>query len=227
VARNYERTWDIIAMSNDLGIPLQINTTITPANFEQIDTLACQLAGPRIVLWSVFFLVPVGRAASGQRITAEQYEAAFAKLLRHSLLQPYAIKTIEAPHYRRFTWESLLHAEWREVLSDIVKRDLFRRLTQGINDGNGTIFVSHVGLIHPSGFLPIVCGMFPLDNVVDVYEKSDVFRGLRDADRLEEKCKVCEYRHVCGGSRARAYAVTGNLYAQEPDCNYLPATWPS
>ena len=224
VAGSYDRTWDMIAMSKDLRIPLQINTTITPANFEQIDVLADQLAGPQIVLWSVCFPVPVGRAAFSPRITADQYEEAFAKLWRHSRQQPYFIKTTEAPHYRRFILDTLLHAEWREVLAAVDRRNLLPRLTRGINDAQGTIFVSHAGLIHPNEFLPIVCGMFPADHLVDVYQKSDVFRELRDVERLKGKCKICEYRHVCGGSRARAYATSGDLFAQEPDCNYLPTT---
>ena len=85
------------------------------------------------------------------------------------------------------------------------------------------MFVGHTGIIHPSGFLPIVCGIFPLKRVVNVYQNSPVFRALREPDSLEGKCQVCEFRHICGGSRARAYAVTGNLLAQEPDCVYQQA----
>ncbi len=92
----------------------------------------------------------------------------------------------------------------------------------GVNHGKGLMFVSHTGIIHPSGFMPIICGVFPLQHVVQVYHDSPIFRGLRDADRLEGKCRQCEFRHLCGGSRARAYAVTGNPFAQEPDCAYVP-----
>ena len=84
------------------------------------------------------------------------------------------------------------------------------------------MFVSHVGMIHPSGFLPVACGAFPENHVVDVYQHSPVFQNLRNADHLHGKCGVCEYRNICGGSRARAYALTGDLYAQEPDCVYTP-----
>jgi len=84
------------------------------------------------------------------------------------------------------------------------------------------MFVSHTGLIHPSGFLPVVCGMFPFNHLVDVYQNSPIFQYLRDANQLQGKCRACEYRHICGGSRARAYAVTGDLYAQAPDCSYVP-----
>jgi radical SAM protein len=225
VPGSYDRTWEIIATANDLRIPLQINTTLSPANFDEIDEMAEQLAGPKITMWSVFFLVPVGRAASAPRLSAEQYEIAFAKLFHHSLCQPYAIKTTEAPHYRRFVLRQLLRGTLRGVVPMAKRRGLLHRVTLGTNDGKGIMFISHTGLIYPSGFLPIVCGLFPFDNLVDTYQRSPVFRGLRDAKRLEGKCKVCDYRSICGGSRARAYAVTGNLAAQEPDCNYLPMGW--
>ena len=227
VPGSYERTCDIMAMAKDLQIPLQINTTLTPANFGQINELAEQLAGPKIALWSVFFPVPVGRAATSSRLTMEQYEMAFATLWRHSLCQPYPIKTTAAPHFRRFVLRKLRRAEFRDVLSLSKRRGLLHRMTLGTNDGKGIMFISHVGLIHPGGFLPIVCGLFPFNNLVYTYQKSPVFRRLRDAERLEGKCKVCEYRNVCGGSRARAYAVTGNLRAQEPDCEYIPAAFVS
>jgi AdoMet-dependent heme synthase len=223
VPGSYDRTWDIMAMAKDLQIPLQINTTLTPANFEQLDQMAEQLARPKIVLWSVFFLVPVGRAAMSPRLTTEQYETAFDKLWRHSLRQPYLIKTTEAPHFRRFVLRKLLSGESRDALPMSKRQSLLHRMTVGTNDGKGILFVSHVGLIHPSGFLPIVCGLFPFNHLVYTYQKSPVFRRLRDAGRLEGKCKFCEYRQICGGSRARAYAVTENLDAQDPDCEYIPA----
>jgi radical SAM protein with 4Fe4S-binding SPASM domain len=95
-------------------------------------------------------------------------------------------------------------------------------MSAGVNDGNGVMFISHVGKIYPSGFMPMFCGRFPAAHVVKVYQNSPVFRSLRDVDRLEGKCSLCEFRQICGGSRARAYAVTGNPFAEEPDCAYVP-----
>jgi radical SAM protein with 4Fe4S-binding SPASM domain len=92
-----------------------------------------------------------------------------------------------------------------------------------INDGKGVMFVGYSGFLYPSGFLPIVCGKFPRDNVVRVYQDSALFRDLRDPNRLEGKCGVCEFRKICGGSRARACAVTGNPFAEEPDCVHIPS----
>jgi radical SAM protein with 4Fe4S-binding SPASM domain len=92
----------------------------------------------------------------------------------------------------------------------------------GLNDGKGVMFVSHTGLVHPSGFLPILCGMFPQTKLNHIYRNSPIFRRLRDASELTGKCGLCEYRHLCGGSRARAYALTGTPYAEEPDCSHIP-----
>ncbi len=220
---SYARTWQILDMVQDLGVPAQVNTTLTPRNFDQLDIMAEQLEKTRIVLWSAFFLVPVGRATDQRRLTDEQYEEAFAQLWRHSLDKPYRIKTTEAPHYRRFVLQQLRNRGWKGTAPQGMHRPINRWSSLGINDGKGIIFISHTGLIYPSGFLPVVCGRFPADDVVRVYQHAPVFRLLCDAHQLKGKCGICEYRHICGGSRARAYAVSGQLMAEEPDCIYQPA----
>ena len=216
VTGSYQRTLEILRDAANYGIPTQVNTTLTPANIDQIDAMADLLATLGISMWSVFFLVPVGRAADRTRLTSDEYEAAFGKFWQLSRRQRYAIKTTEAPHYRRYV---LQH---KEDAAEIDRHHSAQNWVRGINDGNGVMFISHAGLIHPSGFLPIVCGVFPLDHVVGVYQSSPIFRGLRDADRLEGKCRQCDFRRICGGSRARAYAVSGNVFAEEPDCSYVP-----
>jgi radical SAM protein with 4Fe4S-binding SPASM domain len=157
--------------------------------------------------------VPIGRARFAQRLTASQYEAAFQQLWRQSQRQSFAIKTAEAPHYRRFLIQR------RGMTGGASKTDY---VPLGVNDGKGVMFISHTGEIYPSGLLPLLSGKFPRDHVVAVYQESPSFRGLRDANRLEGQCKVCEFRNVCGGSRARAFAVTGNAFDEEPDCSYIP-----
>jgi radical SAM protein with 4Fe4S-binding SPASM domain len=99
------------------------------------------------------------------------------------------------------------------------------RAAKGVNDGDGFMFVSHRGEIYPSGFLPRSAGNVRVDDIVEVYRDHELFRALRDRDRLEGKCGVCEFRHVCGGSRARAYAMTGNVHASDALCAYQPLAW--
>lgn len=218
VTVSFERSLEILNDAKSLGLESQINTVLTPRNVDQIELMAARFAKFEIALWSVFFLVPVGRGDQLERLDAVQCEAAFEKLWLESLRQPYMVKTTEAPHYRRFAIQhQLLHRKRGEDPAT------HAFVPAGVNDGKGIMFVSHTGLVHPSGFLPIVCGVFPLQSVVKVYQESPIFVGLRDSSRLEGKCGRCEFRNICGGSRARAYAVTGNLFSQEPDCCYEPS----
>lgn len=216
---SFARSLEILDAARAAGVPAQVNTTLTPANYDQIEELSDLLAEHEIVLWSVFFLVPVGRARHSPRLTAAQNELAFARLWREAQRQPFPIKTTEAPHYRRYVIQHQLSQTPRPAR----RAGPLGYAPAGVNDGNGVMFVSHAGLIHPSGFLPVVCGIFPFQHIVSVYQESPIFQALRDADRLQGKCGECEFRRLCGGSRARAYAVTGDWLAQEPDCSYLPA----
>lgn len=217
VAGSFARSLQILAEAREAGIATQVNTTITPQNFGQIDRMAELLAAQEIAMWSVFFLVPIGRASYAPRLSAAECEAAFERIWRQSRLQRYAIKTTEAPHYRRF----VIQQESRKR-SPNARDKHSGYVPLGLNDGKGVMFISHTGEIYPSGFMPVLCGQYPAANLVRTYQDAPIFRALRDANRLEGKCKACEFRNVCGGSRARAYAVTGNPFAEEPDCAYVP-----
>jgi AdoMet-dependent heme synthase len=222
VPGSFARTLEVIADARAVGLPVQVNTTVARHNVLQLDAVAEGLAGLGIVLWSVFFLVPTGRARADQRLGAVECEAVFARLWRQAARQPYAIKTTEAPHYRRFALQQA-----RGKGKAAAPGTAGAVPAAGTNDGRGVMFVSHTGEIYPSGFLPVRCGQFPRDSVVRVYQESAVFRALRDANRLGGKCGACEYRHLCGGSRARSYALTGDPLAADPDCAYVPPAWAS
>ncbi|MBN2021234.1 MAG: TIGR04053 family radical SAM/SPASM domain-containing protein [Pirellulales bacterium] len=217
---SFARTMRMLADARELGLAVQVNTTITRRNFHQIDAIAELLAEQGIAMWAAFFLVPVGRGVEEQRIAPEQYEEAFERLWHHSRTKPYAVKTTEAPHYRRFVLER--GGDPLAGPGDASGRPAAHRAPLGVTDGKGVMFVNHRGEIYPAGFLPLLCGRFPHDSVVDVYQSHPTFRALRDPDRFQGNCGACEYRHVCGGSRARAYAVTGDPLASEPDCVYVP-----
>ncbi len=190
-------------------------------------------------MWSVFFLVPVGRGVEEERITPEEYEQVFERLWHHARRQPYAVKTTEAPHYRRFVLQQRRRSAGRAgswgggcsmyprgdsatVAPTIARARRGHRAPLGVGDGKGIMFVSHTGEIYPAGFLPLCCGRFPQDSVVEVYQKHPTFLALRDPDGFKGRCGVCEFRRVCGGSRARAYALTGDFLESDPDCAYTP-----
>jgi radical SAM protein with 4Fe4S-binding SPASM domain len=135
------------------------------------------------------------------------------------------VKTTEAPHYRRYVLRQGGHPlVGPKHGGEAVRR--VHRAPLGVTDGRGVMFVSHTGEICPAGFLPVACGRFPGDSVVDVYQNHPTFRALQDPDQYKGRCGICEYRHICGGSRARAYAVTGDPLGPEPDCVYVPGTDP-
>jgi radical SAM protein len=241
---SFQRTLRMMADARTLDLPVQVNTSITRRNFHQIESLAELLRGQGIAMWSVFFLVPVGRGVEEERILPEEYEVAFERLWRESRRQPYSIKTTEAPHYRRWVLEhggnplsgpaeaavspgnhpgvAGANGSGEAGVSPGGHAGRLHRAPLGVGDGKGVMFVGHSGEIFPAGFLPLQCGRFPQNSVVDAYQHHPTFLALRDPDRFGGNCGICEYRRTCGGSRARAYAVTGDPLASEPDCVYVP-----
>ncbi len=219
VTGSFERSLEILHQAHMFGISTQINTTISPQNCLQINRMAEVCDHCKIDLWSVFFLVPVGRARYLPQLTAIEYECVFESLWQQSQRRSFAIKTTEAPHFRRYV------AQRQKSLRQTNGPPPFSAkgyVSMGVNDGKGVMFIGHTGVISPSGFLPLKCGQFPQDNLVRVYQESTIFRDLRNPDLLQGKCGKCEFRHICGGSRARAFAMTGNLFSEEPCCSYIP-----
>jgi AdoMet-dependent heme synthase len=225
---SFRRTLEMLDNARRLGMAVQVNTTVTRRNFARLDDIAELLAARGIAMWAAFFLVPVGRGVEEERIAPAEYEEAFARLWHHAQTKPFAVKTTEAPHYRRYV---LQHGgdplAGPRVGSDIADLEAAishrgHRAPLGVGDGKGIMFVGHNGEIFPAGFLPLCCGRFPQDPVVDVYQNHPTFRALQNPDMLKGRCGRCEYRYICGGSRARAYVVTGDELAEEPDCVYVP-----
>jgi len=219
---SFNRTMEMLNDADSLGLSVQINTSITRRNWGAIDEMAELLSRRSIAMWSVFFLVPVGRGRDLERLSAEECEGAFEKLWQHAQSMPYAVKTTEAPHYRRYVLQQSGNPLAGPQGHPGSRRDAGHRAPLGVRDGKGIMFVSHKGGIYPAGFLPVLCGAFPDDSVVDVYRNHSAFRELRDPDLFSGKCGYCEFRQVCGGSRSRAFAVTSDMLASEPDCAYEP-----
>ncbi|HEY7616193.1 MAG TPA: radical SAM/SPASM domain-containing protein, partial [Terriglobales bacterium] len=203
-------------------------STVTRHNLEQLDAMIALLEQLDIVLWSVFFLVPVGRGSSVELISAEEFERVFEKLYQTSRRVKFDIKSTEAQHYRRFLLQRRAEAKRkgdgqpaRSVIGTITP-DGIGRGPLGINDGKGFVFVSHTGEVFPSGFLPVSAGNVRKRRLGYLYRHSPLFLSLRDTKNLKGKCGICEFREICGGSRARAYATTGDMFAQEPCCVWQP-----
>jgi AdoMet-dependent heme synthase len=221
---SFARTLDAVRWANEVGLPVQINTTFSRRNIGEIDEIVALMEQLRIALWSVFFLVPTGRGKLDDLLSANEFEAVFEKLHQLSKTATFDIKTTEAQHYRRFVLQKRV-AEKRAGIAEVqtaVSPDDIGRAPRGLNDGKGFVFISHRGEVFPSGFLPLSAGSVRNDSLANIYRNSPMFRDLRNTARLEGKCGACEFKEICGGSRARAYALTGNPHGQEPCCAYIP-----
>jgi radical SAM protein with 4Fe4S-binding SPASM domain len=176
----------------------------------------------------------------GDLLSGEEFEEVFGKIYELSHRVNFQIKTTEAMHYRRYLLQHNLeerrigHGHPHAVAAADYEpgtptNDAQSRTkswaTRRVNDGKGFLFVSHVGNVYPSGFLPIHAGNIREKPLADIYQNAPIFKALRDTSKLEGKCGACEYKEICGGSRARAYAVTGDPLAQEPCCIYQPRNW--
>lgn len=211
-------TMDILRWAREAALPVQINTTISRHNIARIDEL-CELVGSQgVVLWSVFFLVPVGRAAMGDQVGGRDFERVFAKMAEASQRFGFDVKSTEAPQYRRFMARRGSGAR----LGERRLGDGIGRAGQGVGDGKGFVFISHTGDVYPSGFLPVYAGNVRQEPLTEIYRHSPVFRELRDASLLKGKCGACSYNVMCGGSRARAWSATGDYLAADPVCTYVP-----
>ncbi len=235
------------------GLTVQINTTISRWNMNDIDNLCELMQKLGLTLWAAFFLVPTGRGEETDEISPEQYEQALHKLYETARKADFDLKTTAAPHYRRvvlqaqrgqgMSGDSNAYLKPRKEGGSVADRnaegppawvlrpmkpggwsrgDAIGRAARGVNDGNGFIFIDHVGEVYPSGFLPLKCGNVKSQSIVEIYRNNPHLVRMRDFSQLKGKCWACDYRDVCGGARSRAFAVTGDYLASEPYCTYVP-----
>ncbi len=220
VPGTFEHSIKALQWAKEFHLQVQVNTTVTQETLPHLPSLYRLLreeAYPPVRRWTLFLLVPVGRGAALGLPSAEDVENLFAWVYSLSRDAPFHVSTIEAPHYRRY-W---IQRKLEEGLSFEEIQRLGKRMGFGVRDGNGVIFVSHKGEVYPAGFLPApFLGNVREKLLSDIYRNSPLLMELRDMDRVTGKCGCCEFRWICGGSRARAYAVTGNYLAEEPLCVY-------
>ena len=227
----------------DLGLRLQINTTVTAQTIHELPEVLRQVIDLQAFLWSVFLLVPTGRGDALSALPADEVEDVLHWLVDVS--HYLAVKTTEAPHFRRVVLQRRragavdvaetfglgpTYRRLRAALDDLLaERDLPTRVPRpplDINAGRGFVFIDHLGGVYPSGFLPVPGGSLRERTLSDIYRNAPLFQQLRDPARLGGRCGVCEYRNVCGGSRSRAFGVTGDPFAEEPTCAYQPVGGP-
>ncbi|MFW6018134.1 MAG: radical SAM protein [Halapricum sp.] len=201
-AGSYERVQQAAAWAEQAGLSIQINTTVTANTAETLPAIADQVEDLGAAMWEVFFLVPIGRGTELEQLAPVEADEWMAWLYRRQREAPFRLITVEAPQYRRIA---------REVEGEPVSVGSTRA-------GSGFVFVSYRGEVYPSGFLPESVGNVRETDLVTLYRDSELFRRLRDSTEFSGRCGRCPYRELCGGSRSRAYAVTGDPFASDPLC---------
>jgi AdoMet-dependent heme synthase len=234
VEGSFEHGLRILRTSREIGLSTQVNTVVARHNLHDFDNLCTLMTELGIVFWEVFFLVPMGRARPEDVASPEEFERVFHRLFDLSKTAPFDIKATAAPQYSRVVLERKKQERRqgeRDEASDVLTDGAAHSNKDGIgrarnvNDGDGFLFVSHTGEIFPSGFLPVGAGNIRTNDLIEVYQNAEIFRKLRERSGFKGKCGVCEYLAVCGGSRARAYAVTGDYLEAEPFCAHVPKRW--
>jgi AdoMet-dependent heme synthase len=245
VAGSFDRTLQILEWCRELGLETQIHTTVTRHVLDDLPAIAEMIARRGIKLWALFLLIAVGRAARAEirrlNLTARQIESLFQWLYDLSKSAPFDVTPREGYHYRRVLLQrkaAELGVAVEDLLADAQKKhwtpaDLASsaqatrivRAPLGVNDGKGILFISHHGDVQPSGFLNLVAGNIRSQSLPDIYRNSDVFMRMRDYTQLKGKCGLCEFKSICGGSRSRAHAITGDPMQSDPYCIYQPAAW--
>lgn len=239
----FEHTIRAWAAARELGLKVQINSSVSQHNLTDLPAIAGLVASYGAMSWSAFLLVPTGRGRQLDALDATTVEDVLNFVYDAGEFVPS--RTTEAHHFRRVAVQRTiiarrgldpvdvlglgalyrrLRADLEATMSGMPKR--VRRTPMDVNAGRGFVFVSHLGDVHPSGFLPLAAGNVREQTLPQIYRDSGLFRDLRDVTNLGGRCGRCEFAAVCGGSRSRAYAMTGDPFAEEPWCGYEPGSFP-
>jgi radical SAM protein len=219
VPGTFEKTLQGARWARAAGLSIQVNTLVTDETLADLPAIYELMLTMDIMRWSLFMLITTGRGSALHEVSPADSERLNAWAFGLSRTAPFQVKTTEATHYRRLAIRQMQAAgmDAEAILATSVGRGF------GIRDGNGIVFISHDGTVNPSGFLPIPLGNVRQASIVDLYRDHPVMRALREPEAFKGRCGICEYARVCGGSRARAYAWTGDPLEADPLCPYVPS----
>lgn len=213
---SFAATLEALQWANEWHLPVQINTSLSTRNMADLENLAALLKTYRVLLWNITFPVETDDPPS-----ASEFEAIFARLYTLAQQVPFKIKTTEAQHYRRYVLEQRARAKSQKLWQEST-------FTEGIpgimpvHEGRSTIFVSHAGEVYPGACLPVSAGNVRFQKLADIYRNAEIFAALRDVSKLTGKCGRCNFKEICGGSRARALATLGDMFTEDVSCIYQP-----
>ncbi|QTE27914.1 TIGR04053 family radical SAM/SPASM domain-containing protein [Pengzhenrongella sicca] len=233
IVGHFASTVQAIRALSAAGLTVQVNTTVMRANVDELADIADLITRAGASIWEVFFLVQVGRGVATEAVSPDEHEE-ICHFLYDASQHGFIVRTVEAPFFRRVVARrtagdpapaGALYTRLTDRLTALMGAPVGRPRAQtaATRDGKGIVFVAYDGEVYPAGFLPQ-----PLGNVRDVpigelYRDDPLLRRIRAAD-FTGRCGRCEYADLCGGSRARAFAATGDALAEDPACPYQPTT---
>ena len=242
VPGHYDSTVRAIRRLVDAGLNVQVNSVVMRENVAELPALAELLQEVHAHVWEVFFLIPVGRGQAVAALTAQGCEEV-CHFLYDASSYDFIVRTVEAPFFRRVVqWRKAhgpspsepparvaeqfglgtLYTALREELNTRVgpARGTPRAQCSGTRDGQGIIFISQNGTVYPAGFLPIPLGNVRERDLIAIYRDHPLLNDIR-ATHFSGRCGRCGYRSVCGGSRSRAFALTGDPLGEDPACAFV------
>ncbi|HUW83828.1 MAG TPA: radical SAM protein [Phycisphaerae bacterium] len=232
LAGSFDRALAGLKHVQQAGVSAQINCTIARHNAGQIDALLRLAESLGVDAVHYFLLVPVGcgeQIAEEQMLPADQVEALLVQLAKLESKSSVPIKATCAPHYYRIVRQLGGRAQGGRGAHQAngsrpasTNQQPLHSMTRGCLAGRAVCFVSHTGQVYPCGYLPVSAGDVTRQRFADIWRNSAVFARLRNTDLLQGRCSVCEFRHICGGCRARAFYQHGDYLAEEPYCSYVP-----
>lgn len=223
IAGSFARTVQAIRWANECRLPVQIHTDISRRNLHELETIASMIKRFRVIGWNISFPVPQQGESLQDLPSATEFEEAFACIHKLAQTVAFKIKTVEAPHYRRFVLQQ--RTKLKPAIANPAIVPFGADGIPGvlpINEVRGSLFISSTGEIFPGNELRVSAGNIRRRKLVEIYRDSTLFDSLRDTTNLKGKCGECEFKEMCGGSRARAWSLTGDMFGEEASCLYQP-----
>ncbi len=232
ISGTFHKTIEVLKQSKEVGLSAQVNTTVMKRNFRELPKIFHLIKGLGVKVWEVFFLVKVGRGNAVEDLTPEENEGV-CNFLYDASRSGMVVRSVEAPFIRRVAKqrsEGANHLRTNEIYQSLSQElsalegmpegnAISTLRPSGTLDGDGIVFVGYDGSIHPGGLVPVNLGNVKSENLSEIYRNNELLREIRQR-KFSGNCGLCDYREICGGSRARAYSYHGDPLASDPACIY-------
>jgi radical SAM protein len=235
---HFDKTMKAVATLKRCGFTVQINTTVMATNLDELADIAVLIHEMGADVWELFFVIATGRGTEILATSAQENEDV-CNFLVDAARYGFTVRTVEAPFFRRVAAQrrELQNGQFTLASTGALYQRLHHRLvaelgdsnspprttTAATRDGKGIIFVAANGDVYPSGFLPLRLGNVREQHLNDIYRLSPLLRLIRDATFVGP-CGACVHKQLCGGSRARAYATSGDPLGSDPGCLWALTT---